>query len=98
MRPITVDPSPVGVTFDDPIGVLGHELDSSPAIAWLKDLDGRYVYVNRRYGEALRVAPERIVGYRDGAAHPPRDRRRGAVLRRCRDGQAGPLRIHGGRL
>ena len=55
----------MGVTFDDPIGVLGHELDSSPAIAWLKDLDGRYVYVNRRYGEALKVAPERIVGYRD---------------------------------
>jgi hypothetical protein len=61
-----VDPSAVGVTFDDPIGVLGHELDGSPAIAWLKDLDGRYVYVNRRYVEALRVTPERIVGHRDG--------------------------------
>jgi hypothetical protein len=55
----------VGVGFDDPIAVLGHELDHSPAIAWLKDLDGRYVYVNRRYAAALRVLPDRLVGRRD---------------------------------
>ncbi len=56
----------MGVGIDDPIAVLGHELSDSPAIAWLKDLDGRYVYINRRYVEALNVAPERIVGRRDG--------------------------------
>ena len=63
---MAADLSAVGVGFDDPIAVLGHELDHSPAIAWLKDLDGRYVYVNRRYAAALRVLPERLVGRRDG--------------------------------
>jgi hypothetical protein len=64
------DPSAVGVGFDDPIAVLGHELDDSPAIAWLKDLDGRFVYVNRRYAEELQVAPDRLIGHRDAELSP----------------------------
>ncbi len=60
----------VGIGFDDPIAVLGHELDHSPAIAWLKDLDGRYVYVNRRYAEELKVLPERVIGHRDAELAP----------------------------
>ncbi len=60
----------MGVSFDDPIAVLGHELDDSPAVAWLKDLDGRFVYVNRRYAEALKVLPERLIGRRDGELTP----------------------------
>jgi PAS fold/GAF domain len=60
----------VGVGFDDPIAVLGHELDDSPAIAWLKDLDGCFVYVNRRYAEELRVAPDRLIGRRDAELNP----------------------------
>src|SRR5689334_6398666 len=29
------------------------DLDASPVLVWIKDLDGRYLEVNRRYTEAL---------------------------------------------
>jgi hypothetical protein len=41
-------------------------------IGWLKDLDGRYVYVNRGYVEQLEAAAERILGHLD-AELPPRE-------------------------
>jgi PAS domain-containing protein len=40
-------------------------LDESPAIVWLKDLDGRYLRVNRRYVEQLRTEAERVCGRTD---------------------------------
>ena len=44
--------------LDKPIG-------TSPAIVWLKDLDGRYVRVNDRYLERLRVEAEHVLGKTD---------------------------------
>lgn len=41
-----VDTATVSPLFEEP-------LDESPAILWLKDLDGRYLRVNRRYAEQL---------------------------------------------
>ena len=46
-------------------GLLQEPLDESPAIVWLKDLDGRYLYVNRRYAEQLGIDAERVCGRTD---------------------------------
>src|SRR6202043_4108237 len=40
-------------------------LDESPAIVWLKELDGRYLRVNRRYLEQLGTTAESICGRTD---------------------------------
>src|ERR1700724_3471314 len=34
---------------------LAESLDASPAIVWLKDLEGRYLRINRRYGETFGI-------------------------------------------
>jgi PAS domain-containing protein len=45
--------------------VLEEPLDESAAIVWLKDLDGRYLRVNRRYVEQLGTDAERVCGRTD---------------------------------
>jgi PAS domain-containing protein len=45
--------------------VLEEPLDESAAIVWLKDLDGRYLRVNRRYVEQLGTDAERVYGRTD---------------------------------
>jgi PAS domain-containing protein len=45
--------------------VLEEPLDESPAIVWLKDLDGRYLRVNRRYVEQLGTDAEHVCGRTD---------------------------------
>jgi len=45
--------------------VLEEPLDESPAIVWLKDLDGRYLRVNRRYVEQLGTDAEQVCGRTD---------------------------------
>ena len=45
--------------------VLGEPLDESPAIVWLKDLDGRYLRVNTRYVEQLGTDAESVCGQTD---------------------------------
>jgi PAS domain-containing protein len=45
--------------------LLEEPLDESPAIVWLKDLDGRYLRVNRRYVEQLDTDAERVCGRTD---------------------------------
>jgi PAS domain-containing protein len=45
--------------------VLEEPLDESPAIVWLKDLDGRYLRVNRRYVEQLGTDAEGVCGRTD---------------------------------
>jgi PAS domain S-box-containing protein len=50
----------------DPVeSLLEEPLDESPAIVWLKDLDGRYLYVNRRYTEQLGTDAETVRGHTD---------------------------------
>ena len=59
-------------------------VDDSQAIVWIKDLDGRYLRVNRRYSEARRAVPRRC-------------RRRQAPRRaRGRRRRAGSARVHRG--
>ena len=45
--------------------LLEEPLDESPAIVWLKDLDGRYLRVNRRYEEQLGTDAEHVCGRTD---------------------------------
>jgi PAS domain-containing protein len=52
------DTEPLSAVFDEP-------LDESPAIVWLKDLDGRYLRVNGRYVEQLGIDSEQICGRTD---------------------------------
>ncbi len=48
-----------------PGSLIGPWLDEIPAIVWLKDLDGRYIHVNRAYSRALGIEPEEIAGRTD---------------------------------
>jgi PAS domain-containing protein len=45
--------------------LLEEPLDDSPAIVWLKDLEGRYLRVNRRYVEQLGTDAEHVCGRTD---------------------------------
>jgi len=47
----------------DPLVLLRDELAQSPALAWLKDLEGRYTYVNPRFVEELKTSEETVVGH-----------------------------------
>ena len=47
----------------DPL--LDAAIDASPAIIWLKDLDGRYLRVNRQYLEQLGTSADRVCGRAD---------------------------------
>ena len=42
-----------------------------PGLAWIKDLDGRYVYVNHAAARAFGAAPEVITGRTDAEMFPP---------------------------
>jgi PAS domain-containing protein len=54
----------------DPVAVLADRLARSPAMAWLKDLDGRHLCVNRPYAEQLGTSEERVRGRRDDELSP----------------------------
>ena len=45
--------------------MLEEPVDESPAIVWLKDLDGRYLHVNSRYIEQLGTDAELVCGHTD---------------------------------
>ena len=45
--------------------LLEESLDESPAIIWLKDLEGRYLRVNRRYVEQIGTDAEHVCGRTD---------------------------------
>lgn len=60
--------------------LLEEPIDDSPAIIWLKHLDGRYIRVNRRFCEELHTAPERVCGKTDREL-PPEDSIEGVRLK-----------------
>jgi len=50
--------------------LLDGALDESPALVWLKDLEGRYVRANSRFTTLLNISEERLVGRTDGDLPP----------------------------
>ena len=48
----------------------GERFDDSPALIWLKDLDGKYTRINRRYTELLGTSVERLLGHSDEELPP----------------------------
>ena len=50
--------------------LLDGALDESPAIVWLKDLDGRYVRVNSRFTTFLDTTEEKLLGRTDAELPP----------------------------
>lgn len=51
---------------------LGAILDHSPAVICLKDLDGRYVFVNQEFERSLGMRRAAVVGRTDREVFPPR--------------------------
>ncbi len=49
-----------------PNQLLSESLDESRALIWLKDLDGRYLRVNRRFTELLGASTDEVRGHTDG--------------------------------
>ena len=62
---LTIPTAPDGSDIEPVSPLLEEPLDDSPAIVWLKDLDGRYLRVNRRYLEQLGTDAERVCGRTD---------------------------------
>lgn len=50
---------------DGPLATLRDAAAESAAIVWVKDLDGRYLYVNARFEEYLETSQERLLGNTD---------------------------------
>jgi PAS domain-containing protein len=63
------DPHPAAGS-DDWVARLSGSLEESPALAWLKDAEGRHVYVNRAFTEALRVSEDQVLGRTDEELQP----------------------------
>ena len=60
---ISTEPDDPDLEAGSPL--LEEPLDESPAIVWLKDLDGRYQRVNRRYLEQLDIDAKDVLGRTD---------------------------------
>lgn len=57
---------PTATADNDPLRPLRASLEASRAIAWVKDLDGRYVYVNPRFLSEFGTSEDRVLGQTDG--------------------------------
>lgn len=67
---------------EDAMPILDEAIESSPAIVWLKDLEGRYLAVNPRYEDQLSTSAEKVCGKTDAELDPSESiegfRKRGA--------------------
>jgi PAS domain S-box-containing protein len=72
--------------------LLDGALDESPALVWLKDLDGRYVRVNARFTTVLGTSEERLLG-RTEAELPPAETVDGPRAEEREEGVEEPLQL-----
>ena len=77
---------------DSPLAALREAADASPAIVWVKDLDGRYQYANARYERDLQIAEARLRGNTD-AELPRVETVDGPRLKYAEDGLQEPLQL-----
>ncbi len=72
--------------------LLDGALDDSPALVWLKDLEGRYVRVNSRFTSFLSTTEDRLLGRTD-AEVPPAETVDGPRAEEREDGVEEPLQL-----
>jgi colicin import membrane protein len=72
--------------------LLDGALDDSPALVWLKDLDGRYVRANSRFTSFLGTSEDRLVGRTD-AEVPPAETVDGPRMQDREEGVEEPLQL-----
>jgi PAS domain S-box-containing protein len=72
--------------------LLDGALDESPAIVWLKDLDGRYVRVNSRFTTFVGTTEEKLLGRTD-AELPPAETVDGPRVHEREDDVEEPLQL-----
>ncbi len=72
--------------------LLDERFDSSPAIVWLKDMDGRYLHANSRYEELLSTSEDQLIGRTDEEL-PAREVVDGPRLRRRIASPTEPLQL-----
>jgi PAS domain-containing protein len=72
--------------------LLDGALDESPALVWLKDLEGRYVRVNSRFTTFLSTTEERLLGRTDTEV-PPAETVDGPRAQEREEGVEEPLQL-----
>lgn len=45
-------------------------MDNSPAVAWMKDSQGRHVFINRKFEEVFRISKNQLLGKKDSEIFP----------------------------
>jgi PAS domain-containing protein len=82
----------LGADPQSPLAALREAADESPALVWVKDLEGRYLYVNPRFERDLDTSDERLRGNTD-ADLPPVETVDGPRLKYIEDGLEEPLQL-----
>ena len=73
-------------------------LDHAPVVAYVKDLEGRYHLVNRRWETLFHVGRDEVVGKTTSDVHPPEECRGPAGQRPSRPAGRRPPGVRGGGL
>jgi PAS domain S-box-containing protein len=89
---LTLPPQDSTTSAEEPLSALRDAAEDSPAIVWVKDLDGHYLYANPRYGRELGIAQEKLLGSTD-ADFPETETVDGPRLRYAEDGLKEPLQL-----
>jgi len=82
----------LGADPESPLAALREAADESPALVWVKDLEGRYLYINPRFERDLDTSEERLRGNTD-ADIPPVETVDGPRLKYTEDGLEEPLQL-----
>jgi PAS domain-containing protein len=77
---------------ETPVNALRDAAERSPAIVWVKDLDGRYLYANPRFVADFDTAEDTLLGKTD-AEIPPEETVDGPRLAYAQDGLEEPLQL-----
>lgn len=89
---LSVAPEDQAPAPEPPIEALREAVDESPAIVWVKDIEGRYLHINSRYTSDLGTPEEKLRGHTD-AELPPVRTVDGPRLKYAEDGLQEPLQL-----
>lgn len=89
---LTLPPAESAPAVEPPLAALRDAAEESPAIVWVKDLEGRYLFANPRYLEDFGTSEDRLLGNTD-ADLPEAETVDGPRLRYAGDGLEEPLQL-----